>query len=174
MVFCMHVGKATVRSQIKAKRTIDKYTYHRLHVRKYTVGASHQRHVLFICYLFYYFYLSQSLCLLGIHCPMPHIYCFPTHRRRRRQNAPEANALVLPAQDSVSSHLPSHELASSPKAKPAESPARRTAKAVLKLALELTEKALDGLPIPGVKGSLSGLLQIIEYIEVCLRERGFM
>lgn len=42
----------------------------------------------------------------------------------------------------------------------------RTAKAGLKLALELTEKALDGLPIPGVKGSLGGLLTIIKAVEV--------
>lgn len=44
-----------------------------------------------------------------------------------------------------------------------------TAKSALKRALVLAEKALDGAPIPGLKGAISGLLKIIEEVEVCAK-----
>ena len=43
----------------------------------------------------------------------------------------------------------------------------RTAKAALIRALEVTEKLLDGFPIPGAKGTIAALLQIINDAEVC-------
>jgi len=46
------------------------------------------------------------------------------------------------------------------------SEAWRVAKASLTLALELTEKALDGIPIPGAKGTISLVLCIIKGIDV--------
>lgn len=39
-------------------------------------------------------------------------------------------------------------------------------KAALVLALQLAEKGVDGLPIPGVKGCIGGILKIIEQEEV--------
>ena len=42
-----------------------------------------------------------------------------------------------------------------------------TAKAALKRALEVTEKILDGFPIPGAKGTIAALLQIVEEAQVC-------
>lgn len=35
-----------------------------------------------------------------------------------------------------------------------------------KLALQLTDKALDGVPVPGAKGAVSGVLTIVQRIEV--------
>jgi hypothetical protein len=49
------------------------------------------------------------------------------------------------------------------------SPAARTAAEGLKLALNLAEKALDGLPIPGAKGAFGIVLKLIEDAEVCRR-----
>ena len=43
----------------------------------------------------------------------------------------------------------------------------RTAKAALIRALEITEKLLDGFPIPGAKGTIGAVLQIINDAEVC-------
>ena len=43
----------------------------------------------------------------------------------------------------------------------------RTAKAALIRALEITEKLLDGFPIPGAKGTMAAVLQIINDAEVC-------
>ena len=43
----------------------------------------------------------------------------------------------------------------------------RTAKASLVQALTITEKLLDGCPIPGVKGTIGGVLHIITEAEVC-------
>ena len=45
----------------------------------------------------------------------------------------------------------------------------RTAKAALIRALEITEKLLDGFPIPGAKGTIAAVLQIINDAEVCTR-----
>ena len=42
----------------------------------------------------------------------------------------------------------------------------RTAKAALIRALEVTEKLLDGFPIPGAKGTIGTVLQIINDVEV--------
>jgi hypothetical protein len=42
-----------------------------------------------------------------------------------------------------------------------------TAKAALVRALELTEKLLDGFPIPGAKGTIGAVLHIIGEAEVC-------
>ena len=42
----------------------------------------------------------------------------------------------------------------------------RTAKAALIRTLEITEKLLDGFPIPGVKGTIGAVLQIINDAEV--------
>ena len=42
----------------------------------------------------------------------------------------------------------------------------RTAKATLVRALEITEKLLDGFPIPGAKGTIAAVLQIINDAEV--------
>ena len=42
-----------------------------------------------------------------------------------------------------------------------------TAKAALRRALEVSEKLLDGVPIPGVKGTIAALLQIIDEAQVC-------
>ena len=42
----------------------------------------------------------------------------------------------------------------------------RTAKAALIRALEITEKLLDGFPIPGAKGTIGAVLQIINDAEV--------
>ena len=42
-----------------------------------------------------------------------------------------------------------------------------TAKAALRRALEVTEKLLDGFPIPGAKGTIAALLQIIDEAQVC-------
>jgi len=44
--------------------------------------------------------------------------------------------------------------------------AATTAKEALKTTLGLTERALDGLPIPGVKGAVGGLLDLIRGLEV--------
>ena len=46
------------------------------------------------------------------------------------------------------------------------SEAWRTAKGGLTLALELAENVLDGLPIPGVKGSIGAVIKIIKRIDV--------
>ena len=43
----------------------------------------------------------------------------------------------------------------------------RTAKLALIRALEITEKLLDGFPIPGAKGTIGAVLQIINDAEVC-------
>ena len=43
-----------------------------------------------------------------------------------------------------------------------------TAKAALIRALEVTEKLLDGFPIPGAKGTIGAVLDIIEEAEVCV------
>ena len=43
----------------------------------------------------------------------------------------------------------------------------RTAKAALIRTLEITEKLLDGFPIPGAKGAIGAVLQIIDDAEVC-------
>ena len=45
----------------------------------------------------------------------------------------------------------------------------RTAKAALVRALEITEKLLDGFPIPGAKGTIGAVLQIINDAEVCTK-----
>ena len=45
----------------------------------------------------------------------------------------------------------------------------RTAKATLTRALELTEKLLDGFPIPGAKGTIAAVLEIIKEAEVCAK-----
>ena len=42
-----------------------------------------------------------------------------------------------------------------------------TAKAALVRALELTEKPLDGFPIPGAKGTIGAVLEIIKEAEIC-------
>ena len=42
----------------------------------------------------------------------------------------------------------------------------RTARATLTRALELTEKLLDGFPIPGAKGTIAAVLEIIKEAEV--------
>ena len=42
-----------------------------------------------------------------------------------------------------------------------------TAKAALRRALEVTEKLLDGIPIPGAKGTIAALLQVIDEAQVC-------
>ena len=44
-----------------------------------------------------------------------------------------------------------------------------TAKVALIRALELTEKALDGFPIPGAKGAIGAVIEIIREVEVCTR-----
>ena len=41
-----------------------------------------------------------------------------------------------------------------------------TAKAALMRALEVTERLLDGFPIPGVKGTIGAVLDIIKEAEV--------
>ena len=43
-----------------------------------------------------------------------------------------------------------------------------TAKAALRRALEVTEKPLDGIPIPGAKGTIAALLQVIDEAQVCI------
>ena len=48
-----------------------------------------------------------------------------------------------------------------------QSEAWRTAKAGFVGALEVAEKALDGVPIPGVKGSIGGIVSILKSIDVC-------
>lgn len=53
-----------------------------------------------------------------------------------------------------------------PSSSPQKSAAVRTAGESLKLALTLAEKALDGLPIPGAKGAIGGVLKLIENAEV--------
>ena len=45
----------------------------------------------------------------------------------------------------------------------------RTAKAALIRALETTEKLLDGFPIPGAKGTIGAILQIINDAEACTK-----
>ena len=45
----------------------------------------------------------------------------------------------------------------------------RTAKAALIRALEMTETLLDGFPIPGAKGTIGAILQIINEAEVCTK-----
>ena len=45
----------------------------------------------------------------------------------------------------------------------------RTAKAALIRALEITETLLDGFPIPGAKGTIGAVLQIINDAEVCTK-----
>ena len=44
-----------------------------------------------------------------------------------------------------------------------------TAKAALRRALEVTEKLLDGIPIPGAKGTIAALLQVIDEAQVCTK-----
>jgi hypothetical protein len=46
----------------------------------------------------------------------------------------------------------------------------RSAKNAALLALQLTEKALDGLPIPGVKGIVEGIITLIGTLDVCSTE----
>ena len=43
---------------------------------------------------------------------------------------------------------------------------RSSAKDVLKTTLRIAEKALDGLPIPGARGTIGVLLEIISGLEV--------
>ena len=43
----------------------------------------------------------------------------------------------------------------------------RTAQAALIRALEITENLLDGFPIPGVKGTIGAVLQIVGEAEAC-------
>jgi hypothetical protein len=45
----------------------------------------------------------------------------------------------------------------------------RTAKVALIRALEITEKLLDGFPIPGAKGTIGAVLLIINEAEVCTK-----
>ena len=45
----------------------------------------------------------------------------------------------------------------------------RTAKAALIRSLEITEKLLDGFPIPGAKGTIGAVLHIIDDAEVCTK-----
>ena len=45
----------------------------------------------------------------------------------------------------------------------------RTAKAGLIRALEIAEKLLDGFPIPGAKGTIGAVLEIIREAEVCAK-----
>ena len=42
-----------------------------------------------------------------------------------------------------------------------------TARAALRRALEITETLLDGFPIPGAKGTIATVLQIVNEAEVC-------
>ena len=44
-----------------------------------------------------------------------------------------------------------------------------TAKAALIRALEISEKLLDGFPIPGAKGTIGAVLEIIKEAEVCTK-----
>ena len=44
-----------------------------------------------------------------------------------------------------------------------------TAKALLVEALKMAEKLLDGVPIPGAKGTIGAVLHIIAEAEVCTR-----
>lgn len=43
---------------------------------------------------------------------------------------------------------------------------RRTAKSALYIALDLTENAIDGLPIPGAKSIFSGVISMLKQIDV--------
>ena len=43
-----------------------------------------------------------------------------------------------------------------------------TAMAALRRAMELTEKVLDGIPIPAAKGTITALLQVIDEAQVCI------
>ena len=40
----------------------------------------------------------------------------------------------------------------------------------LKLALTVFEKTLDGVPIPGLKGSIGGILELVKTEEVSMRD----
>ena len=40
----------------------------------------------------------------------------------------------------------------------------------LKLALTVFEKTLDGVPIPGLKGSIGGILELVKTEEVSVRD----
>ena len=42
----------------------------------------------------------------------------------------------------------------------------QTAKEIIKTTLKIAEKALDGFPIPGAKGTIGVLLEIISGVEV--------
>ena len=44
-----------------------------------------------------------------------------------------------------------------------------TVKAALKQALEMTETLLTGFPIPGAKGMIATVLDIIKEVEVCAK-----
>ena len=44
-----------------------------------------------------------------------------------------------------------------------------TAWATFIRALELTEKALDGFPIPGAKGAIGAVIEIIREVQVCTK-----
>lgn len=48
----------------------------------------------------------------------------------------------------------------------------RIGKGVLTTALAAAELALDGLPIPGAKSAVSGLLRVIEGVDVSEDRRG--
>ena len=54
----------------------------------------------------------------------------------------------------------------SPSSQTPASEAGQTAKEVIKTTLKIAEKALDGLPIPGVKGAIGALLEVITGLEV--------
>ena len=92
---------------------------------------------------------------------------FSSKRRRRREEA-QNNAGSLPSRASTSngqkSRGSSPQIQTQKRDEPSE--AWRVAKASLTLALELTEKALDGIPVPGAKGTISLVLRIIKGIDV--------
>jgi hypothetical protein len=91
--------------------------------------------------------------------------------RRRRQNVVQNNA-----QPSPSSAVLRQEINQSPENQPENiqkrdesSDARSLAKSALTLTLELAEKALDGLPIPGAKGTIGAVLRVMKNVEVSIR-----
>lgn len=102
-------------------------------------------------------------------------HCFP--RRKRDRHGPQPLAPdTTPASHSASSTA--NPATPEPQAEPrgSEAPAKekvpprrdvaRTAKGGLIIALELVEKALDGLPIPGAKGAVGLIVKIIRDIDV--------
>jgi len=56
----------------------------------------------------------------------------------------------------------------SPSSHTSRGEAGQTAQEVLKTTLKLAEKLLDGIPIPGAKGAIGGLLEVIGGLEVRL------